>query len=176
VKIIRNSVQLVFLSTLVPALLAGCVATKEKVAITEPIRPEQRLVVHDLRTDVTGKRHQVAAHVDFTNQTGRSLEYVMFKTTAFDHEGKLIPSLKSGRPNAWLRIAGPLEDGTRSGSNRWEKVWANANINCFRIEGAEIIYEDSSVEFFDIDQIELDLAILAPPICQATDESLAIID
>lgn len=173
---IKNSVQLIFISALTPILLAGCIATKEKAAVVEPLKPEQRLIVHDLRTDSSGKRNHVAAHVDFTNQTGRSLEYVMFKTTAFDNQGKLVPSLKSGRPNAWLRIAGPLHDGSRTGSNRWEKVWASADINCFRIEGAEVIYEDSSVEFYKPDQIEMDLAMLAPPICHTTDESLAAAD
>lgn len=173
---IKNSVQLIFISALTPALLAGCVGTKEKVTAVEPPKPEQRLIVHDLRTEISSKRDQVAAHVDFTNHTGRSLEYVMFKTTAFDNQGKLVPSLKSGRPNAWLRIAGPLQDGSRTGANRWEKVWASADINCFRIEGAEVIYEDSSVEFYKLDQIEMDLAMLAPPICQTTDESLAAAD
>lgn len=173
---IKKSVQLSFLCAIVPALMAGCVTTKEKVAEVEPPKPLQRLIVHDLSTDLSGKRNQVAANVDFTNHTGRSLEYVMFKTTAFDHQGKLIPSLKSGRPNAWLRIAGPLPDGGRTGSNRWEKVWANADINCFRIDGAEVIYEDSSVEFYQLDQIEMDMAMLAPPICQTTDENLAAAD
>ena len=171
----RHSVQLIFASVLVPTLLAGCVATKEQVVVVEPELPEQRLVIHELGTEI-GNKKSVAASVDFTNHTGRAVEYVMFKTTAFDHQGKLIPSMKSGRPNAWLRIAGPLQHGNRTGSNRWEKVWANTDINCFRVEGAEVIYEDSSVEFYQLDQIQLDLAMLPSPICQLTEESLAAND
>lgn len=171
----KRTVQLIFASLVTPALLVGCVATKEKVAETAPPppMPEQRLVVHDLTTD-TGKKKLVAAQVDFTNKTGRSLEYVMFKTTAYDHQGQVVPSFKSGRPNAWLRIAGPLEHDSRTGAQRWEKVWASSTINCFRIEGAEVIYEDSSVEFYQLNQIELDLAMLPPTLCQEVDESLAL--
>lgn len=148
--------------------------TKEQVteAPPAPVLPEQRLVVHDLVTD-TNKKKVVAAQVDFTNKTGRSLEYVMFKTTAYDQNGKVVPALKSGRPNAWLRIAGPLQPDSRTGAHRWEKVWSSAEINCFRIDGAEVIYEDSSVEFYQLDQIEFDLAVIPPPLCQAIDKSLA---
>ena len=171
----KRTVQLIFASLAAPLLLAGCVTTKEKVAEVPvpPPMPEQRLVVHDLTTE-TGKKQLVAAQVDFTNKTGRSLEYVMFKTTAFDRQGQVVPSFKSGRPNAWLRIAGPLQPGSRTGAQRWEKVWASSAINCFRIEGAEVIYEDSSVEFFQLDQIELDLAMIPPALCQEVDGSLAL--
>ena len=169
----KSTVQLIF--TLITALvLAGCVTTKEKVveAPPQPVQPEQRLVVHDLTTE-TGSKQLVAAQVDFTNKTGRSLEYVMFKTTAYDQQGQVVPSVKSGRPNAWLRIAGPLHPGSRTGAQRWDKVWANAQIDCFRIEGAELIFDDSSVEFYNTDQIELDLAVLPPALCQSVDKSLA---
>ena len=170
----KRTVQLIFASLAAPLLLAGCVTIKEKVAETPPPpMPEQRLVVHDLTTD-TGKKKLVAAQVDFTNKTGRSLEYVMFKTTAYDQQGQVVPSFKSGRPNAWLRIAGPIEHDSRTGAQRWEKVWASSAINCFRIEGAEVIYEDSSVEFYQLDQIELDLAMLPPALCQEVDKSLAL--
>jgi len=171
----KSLVQLTFASLAAPLLLVGCVTTKEKLAEAPvpPPMPEQRLVVHDLMTE-TGKKQLVAAQVDFTNKTGRSLDYVMFKTTAYDRQGQVVPSLKSGRPNAWLRIAGPLQPGSRSGAQRWEKVWASSAINCFRIEGAEVIYEDSSVEFYQLDQIELDLAMLPPTLCQDVDESLAL--
>ena len=168
-----KSVQLIVACFVVPLILSGCVSTQKKVAVVAPAQPSQRLIVHDLSTEVIGKRSHVAAAVDFTNDTGRSLEYVMFKTTAFDSQGREIPSLKSGKPNAWLRIAGPLNHGDRTGENRWEKVWASKQISCFRVEGAEVIYDDSSVEFFDMDQISLDLTVLPPAICQSMDTSLA---
>lgn len=166
-------VQLIIASVLMPLMLGGCVATQKKVAKVAPPEPSQRLIVHDLSTEVSGKRSHVTAAVDFTNDTGRSLEYVMFKTTAFDQQGREIPSLKSGRPNAWLRIAGPLDHGDRTGAKRWEKVWASKHISCFKVEGAEVIYDDSSVEFYNMDQISIDMPVLPPAMCQSLDGSLA---
>lgn len=154
-------------------VLSGCQITKPKTAaVAPPPPPPQKLIVHNLSTQV-GKRQIVAAEVDFSNDTGRSLDYVMFKTRAFDHNGKEIPAMKSGQPNAWLRIAGPISHGHRTGGQRWDKVWANSNISCFRIEGAEVIYEDSSVEFYEMDQIEMDLAALPPAVCQPIDKRVA---
>jgi len=171
----KTNKSLMFILTLTAISLSGCVSNREKVAETPaaPAVPEQRLVVHDLATHV-GNKSMVAAEVDFTNMTGRALDYVMFKTTAYDTEGKVISAHKSGRPNAWLRIAGPLQPQSRTGLQRWEKVWASSDIDCFRIEGAEVIFDDSSVEYYPADQIELDLTALPPALCQAVDESLAV--
>lgn len=169
----KKLAKLIFVSSIIITGLTGCVSKPEKVAVAPaPQLPEQRLIVHDLNTEA-GKKSMIAAQVDFTNMTGRSLEYVMFKTTAFDAQGKVIPSHKSGRPNAWLRIAGPLVDKSRTGVQRWDKVWAGTEVSCFRIEGAEVIFEDSSVEFYQLDQIEMDLAVLPPALCQNVEESLA---
>ena len=161
---------------LASVLATGCSWDRFKSAKTPPPlppAPTEKLIVHNLTTDIGGKRNHVAAHVDFSNQTGRALDYVMFKTRAFDQKGVEIPALKSGKPNAWLRIAGPFTSGHRTGNQRWEKVWASAELTCFRIEGAELIFDDSSVEFYEMDKIELDLAVMQPSICQPVAESVA---
>ncbi len=167
----KTTTNLLILAT-AGAILSGCQSNKPKtVALPPP--PAEKLVVHNLATDTSKKRHIVAAHVDFSNETGRSLDYVMFKTRAFDSAGREIPALKSGKDNAWLRIAGPLKTGYRTGDTRWEKVWNSADISCFRIEGAEVIFDDSSVEFYEMDQIEMDLTALQPAVCQPVGRKVA---
>ena len=91
----------------------------------------------------------------------------MFKTTAYTADGKVVPSKKSGRPNAWLRVAGPFAPGASSGNKRWEKVWQNKKLSCFRIEGAELIDVDGVVEYFEADQIKLAPSAAASAECGA---------
>jgi hypothetical protein len=171
---IQNALKL----TLPSLLLTGCLSLPETTTeltnqgpIT-PSAPEKKLVIHQLQTEVIAKR-QVAAVIDFSNQTDRDLDYVMFKATAFDKDGQIIPAMKSGDDHAYLRIAGPLTANHRTGDQQWDKVWADTGVSCFRIESAELIFSDSSVEDYSNDQIELKLPTLQPAICQHNTGSLA---
>ncbi|NRP48098.1 hypothetical protein XMM312_002260 [Marinobacterium sp. xm-m-312] len=162
-----------------PALvLSGCISlpdTTAKLTTQQPITPappQKTLVIHQLQTEVITQKN-VAAVIDFSNQTDRDLDYVMFKTIAFDAEGKVIPAMKSGDDHAYLRIAGPLSPEHRTGDQQWDKVWADSSVSCFRIESAELIFSDSSVEDYSTDQIELQLPTLQPAICQHDQGSLA---
>lgn len=164
--------------TLPALLLAGCISLPETTAQLiphEPItpsKPKEKLVIHQLQTEVNANR-QVAAVIDFSNQTDRNLDYVMFKAIAFNEEGQVIPAMKSGDNHAYLRIAGPLTPNDRTGDQQWDKVWADTSVSCFRIESAELIFSDSSVEDYSSDQIEIQLPTLQPAICQHDTGSLA---
>lgn len=140
-------------------LLAACAQQPQPVAEApvqkKPTPPPPALVIRDYHPAVPGSRGVVAAHIDFINTTPNTLEYVMFKTTAFTDDGKLVRSKKSGRENAWLRVAGPFAPGESSGDKRWEQVWQNKNLSCFRIEGAELIDVNGVVEYYDANRIAL---------------------
>jgi len=140
--------------------------------VQAPLLQEERLVIHQLSPHKTGP-NTAAAEIDFTNKTGQSLSYVMFKTTAYDGNGNIVKAQKSGAPNAFLRLAGPIQDSKRSGVNRWNTVWADSQVVCFRIEGAEVIFSDSSVEDYALDQIEMDLATLPPSVCHHDGQTVA---
>ncbi|KEA64413.1 hypothetical protein ADIMK_1659 [Marinobacterium lacunae] len=101
------------------------------------------------------KHGVVAAHIDFVNGTQNTLDYVMFKTTAYTNDGKLVRAKKTGRENAWLRVAGPFAPGESSGDKRWDKVWQNSHLSCFRIDGAELIDVNGVVEYYEADRIKL---------------------
>jgi len=164
--------------TLPALLLTGCISLPETTATLTtpepitPVAPQKRLVIHQLQTEVVTQKH-VAAVIDFSNQTDRALDYVMFKTIAYDADGKVIPAMKSGDDHAYLRIAGPLSPDHRTGEQQWNKVWADNAVSCFRIESAELIFSDSSVEEYANDQIELQLPVLQPAACQQDKGSLA---
>lgn len=164
--------------TLPALLLTGCISlpkTTTDLTVQLPIapsEPQEKLVIHQLQTEVIAKR-QVAAVIDFSNQTDRNLDYVMFKAIAFNEEGQVIPAMKSGDHHAYLRIAGPLTPDYRTGDQQWDKVWADTKVSCFRIESAELIFSDSSVEDYSSDQIELQLPTLQPAICQHDKGSIA---
>lgn len=164
--------------TLPALVLSGCISLQEttaKLTIQQPITPtppQKTLVIHQLQTEVITQKN-VAAVIDFSNQTDRHLDYVMFKTIAFDADGKVIPAMKSGDDHAYLRIAGPLSPEHRTGDQQWDKVWADSSVSCFRIESAELIFTDSSVEDYSKDQIELQLPSLQPAICHDDQGSLA---
>lgn len=168
-----KSLTIITTVTLASALLTGC-NTKPKVAESDqtPHYQDERLVIHHLSAD-TSNLKLASAEIDFSNKTGRSLSYVMFKTTAYDHQGKVVAAKKSGAQNAYLRIAGPIEDSNRTGTNRWDSVWTHRQVACFKIDSAEVIFSDSSVEDFSLEQIEMDLAVLPPSICQHDTEALA---
>ncbi len=139
-------------------LLAACAQKPQPVAkapIPTKPAPPPALVIKDYHPAAPEARGVVAAHIDFINGTPNTLEYVMFKTTAFTDDGRLVRSKKSGRENAWLRVAGPFAPGESSGDKRWDQVWQNAELSCFRIEGAELIDINGVVEYYDADRIAL---------------------
>lgn len=134
-------------------LLAACaqkpaappVAQKAPKPALKPV-----LLINDHHT-----RGSSDASISFTNGTDQTLQYVMFKTTAFTREGKPVHSKKSGRRDAWLRVAGPFAPGERIGDKVWQKVWQHPNLGCFRIEGAELIFADQSVEYHSTDRLAM---------------------
>jgi hypothetical protein len=140
--------------TLAATLLAACAHQKvpEPVAQPKPApAPKPVLMISDYRASGSSD-----AHISFINGTDKTLQYVMFKTTAFTRNGQRVNSKKSGRPNAWLRVAGPFAPGEHSGEKVWKQVWQNRDLGCFRIEGAELIYaEDQSVEYHGSDHFAL---------------------
>lgn len=140
-------------------LLSACAQKPQPVAKVEkpapPPKPKPALLIKAFHPAEPESKGVVAAHIDFINGTETTLEYVMFKTTAFTADGTLVPSKKSGRENAWLRVAGPFVPGQASGDKRWDKVWQNRKLSCFRIDGAELIDIQGVVEYYDADQITL---------------------
>lgn len=138
-------------------ILTGCVTKPENVTTSDPIiqKPSEALVIHQLKLTPSKNGNSTHATIDFTNQTGRELSYVMFKATAFDNKGHIVRANKSGAEHAFLRVAGPFSKDSRSGGQRWEKVWTQNRPACFAIEGAELIFSDSSVEEIKADEIAL---------------------
>ncbi|GAA0695897.1 hypothetical protein GCM10009104_24720 [Marinobacterium maritimum] len=135
-------------------LLAAC-AQKQPAPppVAKPApKPEPKpvLLISDHHT-----RGSSDASISFTNNTGQTLQYVMFKTSAFTREGKPVNSKKSGRRNAWLRVAGPFAPGQSVGDKVWQKVWRHPNLGCFKIEGAELIFADQSVEYHTTDRFAM---------------------
>ncbi|KGK41854.1 hypothetical protein LH51_11710 [Nitrincola sp. A-D6] len=120
-----------------------------------PPLPKPALLISQMIPEEPKARGDVGAYIDFINGTDLTVEYVMFKTTAYDHNGRIVPSKRSGDPNTWLRVAGPFAPGQASGSRYWEQLWQNHNLHCFEIEGVELIYMDGMVEFYEADRIAL---------------------
>lgn len=140
-------------------LLSACAQQPSQQQVTqapapEPAKPAPALIVSNFHP-APPHRGIVAAHIDFTNNTGRTMEYVTFKTTAFDQNGNLVRSRKTGRINAWLRVAGPFASGKSSGDRSWDNVWTARHMACFRIDGAELIDTQGVVEYYTADQMQL---------------------
>eukprot|EP01155_Anaeramoeba_flamelloides_P027216 Anaeramoba_flamelloidesa823260_23.p1 GENE.a823260_23~~a823260_23.p1 ORF type:complete len:182 (+),score=13.91 a823260_23:192-737(+) len=136
-------------------LLAACAQKQTAPPVTQHEHqpkpaPKPVLLISDHHTQGTSD-----ASISFINGTDQTLQYVMFKTTAFTGEGKPVNSKKSGRRNAWLRVAGPFAPGERVGDKLWTKVWQHPNLSCFKIEGAELIFADQSVEYHGIDRFTM---------------------
>ena len=137
--------------------LTGCMAKPETIVNLDPIiqKPIEALVIHQLELTPSKNGQSTHATIDFTNQTGRELSYVMFKATAFDNKGHIVRANKSGAEHAFLRVAGPFSKDSRSGGKRWEKVWTQNRPTCIAIESAELIFSDSSVEEIKAEEIAL---------------------
>lgn len=139
--------------------LSGCLNLHKKK--TEPVAdvppppplPKPALLISQMTPEPPKSRGDVGAYINFVNGTDLTIQYVMFKATAYDHNGRIVPAKRSGDPNAWLRVAGPFTPGQASGSRHWEKLWQNHNLQCFEIEGVELIYMDGMVEFYDADRL-----------------------
>ncbi|EXJ09466.1 MULTISPECIES: hypothetical protein [Nitrincola] len=120
-----------------------------------PALPKPALIISRMVAEPPQSRGDAGAYIDFINGTDLTVEYVMFKTTAYDESGRIVPAKRSGDPNTWLRVAGPFAPGQASGSRHWEQLWQNRNLRCFEIEGVELIYMDGMVEFYESDRIAL---------------------
>lgn len=158
--------QLLFRATLLilaTATLSGCLSFSKKTPEPEPVvevpppppLPKPALLISQMLPETPRARGDVGAYINFINGTDLTVEYVMFKTTAYDHHGRIVPSKRSGDPNTWLRVAGPFAPGQASGSRHWEQLWQNHNLRCFEIEGVELIYMDGMVEFYEADRIAI---------------------
>ncbi|MBV0932467.1 hypothetical protein [Marinobacterium weihaiense] len=137
----------------ISVLLTACAQKQpESVAVKPEPKPEPKpvLLISDHHT-----RGSSDASISFTNGTDQTLQYVMFKTSAFTRAGKPVNARKSGRRNAWLRVAGPFAPGEEIGGKVWQKVWRHPNLGCFRIEGAELIFADQSVEYHGTDRFAM---------------------
>lgn len=135
------------------ALLAACAQKQPAPPVAKPEpKPEPKpvLLISDHHT-----RGSSDASISFTNGTGQTLQYVMFKTSAFTRSGKPVNSKKSGRRNAWLRVAGPFAPGEQVGNKVWKQVWRHPDLGCFKIEGAELIFADQSVEYHATDRFAM---------------------
>ncbi|MCD8514035.1 MAG: hypothetical protein LRY63_12540 [Nitrincola sp.] len=149
------------------ASLTGCLnlsfLKKEKQPEPEPVvevpppppLPKPALLISQMTPETPRARGDAGAYINFINGTDLTVEYVMFKTTAYDHNGRIVPSKRSGDPNTWLRVVGPFAPGQASGSRHWEQLWQNPNLRCFEIEGVELIYMDGLVEFYHADRIAI---------------------
>ena len=163
----RNIVSKLLLRTSVIFITAisvtGCLNLNFKKNTPEPVAevppppplPKPALLISQMTPEAPKARGDVGAYINFINGTDLTVEYVMFKTTAYDHNGRIVPSKRSGDPNTWLRVAGPFAPGQASGSKHWEQLWQNHNLRCFEIEGVELIYMDGMVEFYHADRIAI---------------------
>lgn len=120
-----------------------------------PPLPRPALIVSQMTPEQPQARGDAGAFINFINGTDLTVQYVMFKTTAYDSQGRIVHSKKSGDPNTWLRVAGPFAPGQASGSRHWEQLWQNRDLRCFEIEGVELIYMDGMVEFYESDRIAI---------------------
>lgn len=138
--------------------LAGCdsMFKKSESPAPEPepvvkIKPLKEPVVqiHGFQTGKPGKGGLTDAHISFSNVSDQTLQFVTFKTTAYDAEGRIVPAKKTSRPDAWLRVAGPFHPFASAGEHKWDKIWQSKNITCFEVEGVEIIYMDGANEYYN---------------------------
>lgn len=163
----RTSIGSMIARTLVllvaAASLTGCLNFSKKTPEPEvvidvpppPPLPKPALLISQMTPEPPKARGDVGAYISFVNGTDLTIQYVMFKTTAYDQNGRIVPSKRSGDPNTWLRVAGPFSPGQASGSRHWEQLWQNHNLRCFEIEGVELIYMDGMVEFYHADRIAI---------------------
>lgn len=165
----RSLLKIVTVGCVSAFLLSACALHKKQPEVAKVVKP---VFVPPLQIkDISFKeksRGSVSANVDFINNTSRTLQYVTFKTTAFDSKGNLVRANKTGRVNAWLRVAGPFAPGLATGDKGWDKVWKSRAMSCFRIDGAELIDNQGVVEYYSADQLEVLPQALAKGVCQGS--------
>lgn len=120
----------------------------EPVVKIKPLK-EPVVQVHGFKPGKPGKGGLTDAHISFSNVSGQTLQFVMFKTTAYDAQGRIVPAKKTNRPDTWLRVAGPFHPFAQTGEHKWDKIWQSNNIACFEVEGVEIIYMDGANEYYN---------------------------
>ncbi|MFC6670066.1 hypothetical protein [Marinobacterium aestuariivivens] len=120
----------------------------EPVVKVKPLK-EPVVQIHGFKPGQPGKGGLTDAHIRFSNVSDQTLQFVMFKTTAYDAEGHIVPAKKTNRPDAWLRVAGPFRPLAPPGEHKWDKIWQHKQIACFEVEGVEIIYMDGANEYYN---------------------------
>lgn len=93
------------------------------------------------------------AHISFKNVSDQTLQFVMFKTTAYDSDGKVVEAKKTHRQHAWLRVAGPFGPYADAGEHTWNKIWQSRKTACFEVEGVQIIYMDGANEYYNASRL-----------------------
>lgn len=134
----------------VALLLAAC--AKEEIAVITPPPPEPvyqpspLILLEQAEAIPAGKRGPVGANISFTNISDDTYQYVLFRTTAYDKNGKIVKARKSLDESAYLRVAGPIAPGQFSSGHAWKNTWKSRRVHCLDIDQVEIIFTDGSVE------------------------------
>jgi len=141
----------------------------EPVVYVRPI-PKPVVQINGFRAGKPGKAGLTDAHISFSNVSDQPFQFVMFKTTAYNAEGKIINAKKTNRPETWLRVAGPFRPFSSAGEHKWGQIWANKKATCFEVEGVEIIFMDGANEFYNESRLG---EILDPSLNNSCKPSLA---
>ncbi|GGO78719.1 hypothetical protein GCM10011348_11330 [Marinobacterium nitratireducens] len=138
--------------------IAGCNSLfskkPEPVPEPEPVVKVKKLKepvvqVHGFKPGKPSRGGLTDAHINFSNVSAERLQFVMFKTTAYDSKGRVVRAKKTNRPTAWLRVAGPFEPFKPATDHKWDKIWQSNDLACFEVEGVEIIYMDGANEYYN---------------------------
>lgn len=130
-------------------LVAAC--SKKEVVVTPPPAPVYKplpLIAVESATPLRKQSHskQIGANISFSNISASTYQYILFKTTAYDKDGKVVPARKSRDSSAYLRVAGPIKPGQVSAGNAWQNTWNSKNVHCLAVDKVEIIFSDGSIE------------------------------
>jgi hypothetical protein len=120
----------------------------EPVVYVRPI-PKPVVQVHGFRASKPGRGGLTDAHISFSNVSDQTFQFVMFKTRAYNADGKIINAKKTNRPDTWLRVAGPFSPFSNAGEHKWDKIWSNRKATCFEVEGVEVIYMNGANEYYN---------------------------
>jgi len=138
------------ITVLIGAALWLSACRQEKVVETPPPAPvyvPPPLISLELaRPVLKNKRGPVGANINFINISPSTYQYLLFRTTAYDKNGKVIKPRKSRDHRAYLRVAGPIPPGTYSSGHNWENTWKGTSVQCIDIDHVEIVFADGSIE------------------------------
>lgn len=127
-------------------------ACRQEVAIIEPppepvvYQPEPLITLELVQPVLKNKRGPVGANINFINSSTNTYQYVLFRTTAYDKNGKVIRARRSLDEHAYLRVAGPVPAGKYSSGHAWDNTWKGKNVHCIEVDEVEIVFADGSVE------------------------------